>query len=62
VHGLPCIARYGQKPGAEFRAGNLTLAVLQNEAFGATFSANSMPIALPSPTSQLRASASERPE
>jgi predicted enzyme related to lactoylglutathione lyase len=46
VLGLPCIARYGQKPGAEFQAGNLTLAVIQNDAFGGTFSPNSMPIAL----------------
>ena len=43
---LPCIARYGQAPGAEFQAGNLTLAVMQNEAFGASFAPNSMPIAL----------------
>ena len=46
VLGLPCIDRYGQAPGAEFQAGNLTLAVLQNEAFGQAFSPNSMPIAL----------------
>src|SRR5919112_824704 len=46
VLGLPCIARYGQMPGAEFQAGNLTLAVMQNEAFGQPFSPNSMPIAL----------------
>lgn len=46
VLGLPCIARYGQKPGAEFQAGNLTLSVMQNDAFGGTFSPNSMPIAL----------------
>lgn len=46
VLGLPCIARYGQRPGAEFQAGNLTLAVMQSDAFGAAFSANSMPIAL----------------
>jgi predicted enzyme related to lactoylglutathione lyase len=44
--GLPCIARYGQMPGAEFQAGNLTLAVMQNDAFGSSFSPNSMPIAL----------------
>jgi predicted enzyme related to lactoylglutathione lyase len=44
--GLPCIARYGEMPGAEFQAGNLTLAVMQNEAFGQRFSPNSMPIAL----------------
>ena len=46
VLGLPCIARYGQLPGAEFQAGNLTLAVMQNDGFGATFAPNSMPIAL----------------
>ncbi len=46
VLGLPCIARYGQMPGAEFQAGNLTLAVMKNEAFGQRFSPNSMPIAL----------------
>ena len=46
VLGLPCIARYGDRPGAEFQAGNLTLAVMQNDAFGGTFSPNSMPIAL----------------
>lgn len=44
--GLPCIERYGQMPGAEFQAGNLTLAVMENEAFGQSFSPNSMPIAL----------------
>ena len=46
VLGLPCIARYGHMPGAEFQAGNLTLAVMQNDAFGQVFSPNSMPIAL----------------
>ena len=46
VLGLPCTARYGRAPGAEFQAGNLTLAVMENEGFGGTFSPNSMPIAL----------------
>jgi predicted enzyme related to lactoylglutathione lyase len=46
VLGLPFVKRYGQMPGAEYQAGNLTLAVLQNEAFGQSFSPNSMPIAL----------------
>ena len=46
VLGLPCIDRYGSMPGAEFQAGNLTLALMQNDAFGQTFSPNSMPIAL----------------
>jgi len=43
--GLPCIARYGDAPGAEFQAGNLTLAVMDPTAFGQSFSPNSMPIA-----------------
>jgi predicted enzyme related to lactoylglutathione lyase len=46
VLGLPCIARYGDMPGAEFQAGNLTLAVMQSDAFGQEFRPNSMPIAL----------------
>jgi predicted enzyme related to lactoylglutathione lyase len=46
VLGLPFVKRYGQMPGAEYQAGNLTLAVLQNEAFGQSFTPNSMPIAL----------------
>jgi predicted enzyme related to lactoylglutathione lyase len=31
--GLPLSARYGQMPGAEFETGNLTIAVVQSEAF-----------------------------
>lgn len=46
VLGLPCIERYSSMPGAEFQAGNLTLALMQNDAFGQAFSPNSMPIAL----------------
>ena len=45
VLGLPCIDRYEQAPGAEFQAGNLTLSVLQNDAFGQAFRPNTMPIA-----------------
>ena len=44
--GLPLIDRYGQRPGAEFQAGNLTLAVMDPTAFGQTFRPNAMPIAL----------------
>ena len=44
--GLPCIDRYGQMPGAEFQAGNLTLAVMEATAFGQEFRPNCMPIAL----------------
>jgi catechol 2,3-dioxygenase-like lactoylglutathione lyase family enzyme len=45
VLGLPETARYGRSPGAEFETGNLTLAVLEIEAFGREF-ANSAAIAL----------------
>ena len=44
--GLPFVKRYGDRPGAEYQAGNLTLAVMRTEDFGGTFSANAMPIAL----------------
>jgi len=46
VLGLPQIARYGSMPGAEFQAGNLTLAVMDAKAFGQEFRPNAMPIAL----------------
>ena len=44
--GLHCSARYGQRPGAEFETGNLTLAVIAVEDFGMTFHANENAIAL----------------
>jgi predicted enzyme related to lactoylglutathione lyase len=44
--GLPCVARYGKMPGAEYQAGNLTLAVMEAAAFGQEFRPNAMPIAL----------------
>ena len=40
--GLPLTARYGSKPGAEFQAGNLTLAVMESAAFGQTFAAQQL--------------------
>jgi predicted enzyme related to lactoylglutathione lyase len=43
---LPLSARYGQMPGAEFETGNLTIAVLQSEAFDIEPRANNHPIAL----------------
>jgi predicted enzyme related to lactoylglutathione lyase len=46
VLGLPCIDRYGRMPGAEFQAGNLTLAVMDARAFGQEFRPNALPIAL----------------
>ena len=44
--GLPFVKRYGSLPGAEYQAGNLTLAIMRAEDFGSTFSRNAMPIAL----------------
>ena len=41
---LPLSARYGQMPGAEFETGNLTLAIMQSDAFGLEFRANNHPI------------------
>jgi predicted enzyme related to lactoylglutathione lyase len=46
VLNLLCINRYGTVPGAEFQAGNLTLAVIENKAVGREFRPNTMPIAL----------------
>src|SRR3954454_19354337 len=46
VLGLPCIDRYGKMPGAEFQAGNLTLAVMETKSCGRDFTPNTMPIAL----------------
>jgi predicted enzyme related to lactoylglutathione lyase len=46
VLGLPESARYGSMPGVEFETGTLTLAVIQSEAFGMTFQADTHPIAL----------------
>jgi catechol 2,3-dioxygenase-like lactoylglutathione lyase family enzyme len=46
VLGLPVGARYGKSPGVEFETGNLTIAVMEAEAFGMQFAANPSPIAL----------------
>ena len=44
--GLPFVKRWGTLAGAEYQAGNLTLAITRAEDFGGTFSRNAMPIAL----------------
>jgi catechol 2,3-dioxygenase-like lactoylglutathione lyase family enzyme len=44
--GLPQSARYGQRPGAEFETGSLTLAVIQSDAFGQEFQPSKSAIAL----------------
>lgn len=46
VLGLERTVTYGKHPGAEFETGNLTLAVMQLEAFGRSFAPNPNPIAL----------------
>src|SRR4051794_29502587 len=43
---LPELKRYGQRPGVEFETGNLTLVVMELDAFGAQHSVNNAPIAL----------------
>ena len=44
VLGLPESKRWGDMPAAEFETGNLTVAVMQNEAFGMEFATNNNPI------------------
>ena len=44
--GLPFVKRWGAMPGSEFQAGNLTLAVMQSDAFGMEFVASNTMIAL----------------
>ena len=41
----PRTAMYGRSPGAEFETGNLTLQILESEAFGMTFQTDNHPIA-----------------
>jgi predicted enzyme related to lactoylglutathione lyase len=45
VLGLPFVKRWGDLPGAEFQAGNLTLAVMEPAAFGQEFRPHGVPIA-----------------
>ena len=44
VLGLPELKRWGSMPGVEFETGNLTIAVMQSDAFGMEFKANSNPV------------------
>jgi len=44
--GLEHRVQWGQRPAHEFQAGNLTLALMQCDAFNAEFSPNATPIAL----------------
>ena len=43
--GLPMGKRWGEMPGIEFQAGNLTLAIMEPTVFGQEFRAHSLPIA-----------------
>ncbi|HEY8466558.1 MAG TPA: VOC family protein [Solirubrobacterales bacterium] len=44
--GLPFGKAWGRMPAGEFETGNLTLAIMQMEAFGQKFTPNTGPIAL----------------
>ncbi|HEY8082545.1 MAG TPA: VOC family protein [Solirubrobacterales bacterium] len=46
VLGLPCSARWGDRPAGEFETGTLTIAVMQSDAFGIEFAPHTHPIAL----------------
>ncbi len=46
VLGLPESKRWGSMPGAEFETGNLTIAVMQSDAFGLEFKPHVHPIEL----------------
>ena len=46
VLGLPESKRWGKMPAVEFETGNLTIAVMQSDAFGLEFRANNNPIEL----------------
>ena len=46
VLGLPESKRWGKMPAVEFETGNLTIAVMQSDAFGLEFRANNHPIEL----------------
>jgi predicted enzyme related to lactoylglutathione lyase len=44
VLGLPLSKRWGQMPAGEFETGNLTIAVMQSDAFGMEFRPHTHPI------------------
>ncbi|MEX2194400.1 MAG: VOC family protein [Thermoleophilaceae bacterium] len=46
VLGLPLSKRWGDRPAGEFETGNLTIAVMQSDAFGMEFSPHVHPIEL----------------
>jgi catechol 2,3-dioxygenase-like lactoylglutathione lyase family enzyme len=46
VLGLTELKRWGSMPAVEFETGNLTIAVMQSDAFGLEFRANNHPVEL----------------
>ncbi len=44
--GLPFVKQWGEMPGLEFQAGNLTIAVMDPTAFGSEFRVHAVPLAL----------------
>ena len=44
--GLPFVKTWGKMPASEYQAGNLTLAVMQSDAFGLEFAPSSAMVAL----------------
>ena len=46
VLGLPFVKRWGKMPAGEFQAGNLTIAIMQSDAFGQEFRRSGTPVAL----------------
>ena len=46
VLGLPFVKQWGRMPAGEFQAGNLTIAVMQSDAFGHEFRRSSTAVAL----------------
>lgn len=45
VLGLPFVKRWGDMPGVEFQAGDLTIAIMEPTAFGQEFHPHTLPIA-----------------
>lgn len=50
--GLPFVKQWGDRPAGEFQAGNLTLAIMQSDAFGQEFKPHSAPFAFQVPDVQ----------
>jgi catechol 2,3-dioxygenase-like lactoylglutathione lyase family enzyme len=46
VLGLPFVKRWGDRPAGEFQAGQLTIALMQSDAFGMEFRRSSTAVAL----------------